>query len=244
MRKTEMTLTARRALTRDVFELRLSGDTSAIVRPGQFVNIALPEKFLRRPISVCDWEEGRLTLICRAAGEGTRALCESPVGTVFDLLTGLGNGYDAQKGGDSPILIGGGVGVPPLYALAKALIARGARPTVALGFNTASDCFYLDEFRALGCPVLLATADGTAGETGFVTALVERTDCSYCFCCGPKPMLRAVYGLPQLTGGQYSFEERMGCGFGACMGCSVRTRSGYKRVCAGGPIFYREEIVW
>lgn len=244
MKQTVMTLTSRRRLTADVFELRFAGDASAVSRPGQFVNIRLPERFLRRPISVCDWEAGSLTLICRVLGAGTRELCGYEPGTEFDMLTGLGNGYDVDASPQRPVLIGGGVGVPPLYGLAKALLAKGITPVSALGFNTAAEQFYVEEFRALGCEVLLATADGSAGEKGLVTALVEKTDCDYCFCCGPTPMLKGVYGLPQLTGGQYSFEERMGCGFGACVGCTVRTTGGPRRVCADGPVFRKEEIVW
>lgn len=244
MKRTVMTLTSRRRLTADIVEMRFTGDTSAISRPGQFVNILLPERFLRRPISVCDWGEGTLTLICRVLGAGTRDLCESAPGTKFDMLTGLGNGYDVEQSPQRPVLIGGGVGVPPLYGLAKALRARGITPVAALGFQTAAARFYVEEFQELGCETLVATADGSAGEKGLVTALVERTGCDYCFCCGPTPMLKGVYALPQLTGGQYSFEERMGCGFGACVGCTIQTSSGPRRVCADGPVFRKEEIVW
>ncbi len=239
-----MTLLAKRPLTADVWELTFAGDTSAIARPGQFVNIAVEGCFLRRPISVCAWCDGQLTLICRAQGAGTRALCDAAPGTAFDMLVGLGNGYDVAKATEKTVLVGGGVGVPPLYALAEALCRRGAPPTVALGFNTAADCFYEEEFQALGCRVLVSTVDGSRGEKGFVTALVEKTDCDYAFCCGPEPMLQAVYNLPQLQGGQFSFEERMGCGFGACMGCTCRTKYGSKRICKDGPVLEKEEIVW
>ncbi len=244
MRQVQMTLTARRRLTRDVSELTFAGDTAAIERPGQFVDIEIPGRFLRRPISVCDWGPDRLVLICRAVGEGTKDLCAAPVGSSFDMLTGLGNGYDLSKAGPRPVLIGGGVGVPPLYGLARRLIERGTVPAVALGFNTASEAFYAEEFRALGCPVSLATVDGSAGERGFVTALIPATGCDYAFCCGPTPMLKAVYALEQLRGGQYSLEERMGCGFGACVGCTIRTKDGPRRVCKDGPVFEREAIAW
>lgn len=244
MNQAILTLAAARPLTRDVYELAFEGDTSAIARPGQFVNIAVTGQFLRRPISVCDWSEGRLLLICRAQGAGTKALCAAPVGTQFDMLMGLGNGYDLEKSTVHPILLGGGVGVPPLYGLAKALIARGIAPTVAMGFGTKAEVFYEEEFRALGCTVLVATVDGSYGQKGFVTQLAEGTGCDYGFCCGPEPMLRAVYALPQLTGGQFSFEERMGCGFGACMGCSCETKYGHKRICKDGPVLCKEEIVW
>ena len=244
MKQTILTLTAKRRLTRSVFELAFSGDTSAIVRPGQFVNIAVAGQFLRRPISVCDWSCGSMTLICRAGGAGTQTLCSAEAGTQFDMLTGLGNGFDVSLATPHPILIGGGVGVPPLYALAKALQARGITPTVALGFGSRSEVFYEEEFRALGCPVLVSTVDGSWGRSGFVTSLVAETGCDYSFCCGPEPMLKAVYGLEQLKGGQYSFEERMGCGFGACMGCTCKTKDGYKRICKDGPVLRKEEIVW
>ncbi len=237
-----MTLTTKRQLTKDVWELTFSGDTAAIARPGQFVNVLVDGCFLRRPISVCDWAEGRLTLICRAQGAGTRRLCAAEPGTAFDVLTGLGNGYDVSRVTEKTVLIGGGVGVPPLYALARALLARGITPTVALGFNTADDVFYADEFAALGCPVRLATVDGSRGTKGFVTDLIGDED--YAFCCGPEPMLRAVWKLPQLRGGQFSFEERMGCGFGACMGCTCETKYGHKRICKDGPVLEKEEIVW
>lgn len=244
MKQTVMILTHRRQLTDDIFELRFEGDSSAVTRPGQFVNILLPERFLRRPISVCDWGEGTLTLICRVLGGGTAGLCHSQTGCRFDMLTGLGNGYDTAASPSRPVLIGGGVGIPPLYGLAKALLAEGKRPVAALGFNSAADLFYVDEFRSLGCETLVATADGSAGVRGLVTDLAGTTGCDYAFCCGPTPMLRAVFALPQLSGGQFSFEERMGCGFGACVGCTVQTAGGPRRVCADGPVFRKEEIVW
>jgi len=245
MNQTVYTLVSTRALTRDVFELTLSGDTSAITRPGQFVDLALDGLFLRRPISVCDWECGRLVLILRTVGEGTRALASAEPGARFDTLSGLGNGYDAATAsGKTPVLIGGGVGVPPLYGLARRMAASGPAPAVALGFNTGGDVFYADEFRALGCEVLLSTVDGSAGDKGFVTDLVRKTDCDYAFCCGPEPMLKAVYALPQISDGQFSFEARMGCGFGACMGCSCKTKYGAKRICKDGPVLKKEEIVW
>lgn len=238
-----MTLTAKKQLTSDVFELTFSGDTSGISAPGQFVNIEISEHFLRRPISVCDYAENSLTLICRAGGSGTRTLCAAAIGTEFDMLTGLGNGYSIEKSTDKPVLIGGGVGVPPLYALAKALLARGITPTVALGFGSKSEVFYEDAFKKLGCEVLVSTVDGSYGSRGFVTDLVRNTNCDYCFCCGPEPMLKAVYAL-SLSGGQYSFEERMGCGFGACVGCTCKTKYGSKRICKDGPVLEQEEIIW
>lgn len=246
MNQTKLILASKRQLTRDVFELKLTGDTSAITNPGQFVNLKIGGLYLRRPISVCDWCDGQLTLICRIVGQGTCALCDAPLGTEFDTLMGLGNGYDTLKSTDHPVLIGGGVGVPPLYALAKRLCAEGFIPTVALGFASKDDCFYEEEFINLGCRVLVSTVDGSYGKSGFVTTMVQEDapECNYVFCCGPEPMLKAVYNLPQLLDGQFSFEERMGCGFGACVGCTCKTKYGYKRICKDGPILCKEEIVW
>ena len=229
------------ALTREVYRMVLTGDTSAITAPGQFVEIALPGKFLRRPISVCDWTENTLTLIYKVVGQGTEQMASLPGGTKLDILTGLGNGYDLTKSGDNPVLVGGGVGVPPLYALCKALLLQGKKPSVVLGFNKESEIFLFDEFRALGVPTFIATADGSVGTKGFVTDVLNTLDYSYFYSCGPMPMFRAMEQVVK-TSGQYSFEERMGCGFGACMGCSIQTKSGAKRVCKDGPVFIREEV--
>ena len=229
------------ALTRDVYRMVLSGDTSAITAPGQFVEIALPGKFLRRPISVCDWAENSLTLIYKVVGHGTEQMAALPAGTRLDVLTGLGNGYDTTLSGENPVLVGGGVGVPPLYALCKKLIAEGKNPRVILGFNKESEIFLAKEFEALGIPTHIATADGSCGTRGFVTDVLKTMDYSYFYSCGPMPMFRAMEAVVT-TSGQYSFEERMGCGFGACMGCSIQTKSGAKRVCKDGPVFLREEV--
>lgn len=229
------------ALTRDVYRMVLSGDTSAITAPGQFVEIALPGKFLRRPISVCDWAENSLTLIYKVVGHGTEQMAALPAGTRLDVLTGLGNGYDTTLSGENPVLVGGGVGVPPLYALCKKLIAEGKTPRVILGFNQESEIFLAKEFEALGIPTHIATADGSVGTKGFVTDVLKTMDYSYFYSCGPMPMFRAMEAVVT-TSGQYSFEERMGCGFGACMGCSIQTKSGAKRVCKDGPVFLREEV--
>ena len=229
------------ALTREVYRMVLTGDTSAITAPGQFVEIALPGKFLRRPISVCDWTENTLTLIYKVVGQGTEQMASLPGGTKLDILTGLGNGYDLTKSGDNPVLVGGGVGVPPLYALCKALLLQGKKPSVVLGFNKESEIFLFDEFRALGVPTFIATADGSVGTKGFVTDVLNTLDYSYFYSCGPMPMFRAMEQVVKASG-QYSFEERMGCGFGACMGCSIQTKSGAKRVCKDGPVFIREEV--
>ena len=230
------------ALTSSVYRMRLTGDTSAITAPGQFVNIKLEGKFLRRPISVCDSIAGELTIVYKVVGAGTAQMAEMPIGEKLDILTGLGNGYDLTLAGDAPLLIGGGVGVPPLYMLAKQLIAEGKDVTVILGFNKADEIFYEKEFAALGAKVIVATADGSYGVKGFVTDVLP-ADYTYFYTCGPEPMLKAVYAATD-TSGQFSFEERMGCGFGACMGCSCKTLTGYKRICREGPVMRKEEILW
>lgn len=245
MLKSLFTMEHARQLTEDTYELVLSGDTSAITAPGQFVNIELPGKFLRRPISICNWTETALLLLVRVVGEGTHDLARCVPGEELDVLSGLGNGFDMSLASDHPILLGGGIGIAPLYGLAQRMLSAGITPTVALGFRTGKDAIYLREFGELGCRLLVATEDGSLGTKGFVTDLAKNVpDCDYAFVCGPTPMLKAVHALPQLRGGQFSFEARMGCGFGACMGCTVETVSGSKRVCKDGPILYKEEIVW
>ncbi len=242
MKQGFFTVCANRPLTKDVWELRLAGDVSAVTGPGQFVNILLDGLYLRRPISVCDRAEDGLTLLYKTVGQGTRQLSEKKAGDRLDLLTGLGNGYDLSDAGRAPLLLGGGVGVPPLYWLAKALIARGCKVSAVLGFNTKDEVFYEQEFRGLGASVTVTTADGSYGKKGFVTdALPENYSSVYT--CGPEPMLRAVRRATEGPA-QFSFEERMGCGFGACMGCSCKTVTGYKRICADGPVLRREEILW
>ncbi len=228
-------------LTEDVMRMVLSGDTSRITSPGQFVNIRLEGFFLRRPISVCDVESDRLTIIYKIVGRGTKAMAEM-TGGELDLLTGLGNGYDTETSGDMPLLIGGGAGVPPMYLLARRLMEQGKKPQVILGFNTASEVFLEEEFRNLGADVTVTTADGSYGIRGFVTDAMDR-EYSYFYACGPQPMLKAVSDASK-TGGQLSFEERMGCGFGACMGCSCETLYGSKRICKDGPVLRKEEIIW
>ena len=230
------------ALTDNVFQMILAGDTSHITNCGQFVNIQLDGMFLRRPISVCDYDENTLTIIYKVVGKGTEAMSAMKSGTKLDLLTGLGNGYDLTLAGDRPVLLGGGVGVPPMYNLAKKLRQAGKTVSVILGFNTAAEIFYEEAFRALGCQVTVTTVDGSYGVKGFVTdALPENY--TYFYTCGPEPMLKAVYRATN-TSGQMSFEERMGCGFGACMGCSCKTITGYKRICKDGPVMKKEEILW
>ncbi len=227
-----------------VYKMTLSGDTSDITATGQFVNIKLDGLYLRRPISVCDYEDGRLTIIYKVVGKGTEYMSALKKGDALDILTGLGNGYYLGLSGDKPLLIGGGVGVPPLYALAKKLISEGKKVSVILGFNSITDVFYEEEFKALGCTVFVTTADGSYGKKGFVTDALENVgEYSYFYTCGPEPMLKAVYNATK-TSGQFSFEERMGCGFGACMGCSCKTKYGSMRICKDGPVLVKEGIVW
>ena len=236
-------ITSNEKIARDIFKMTLAGDTSAITAPGQFVNIKLDGFFLRRPISVCDCVGENLTLIYKTVGRGTEQMSRMKNGDELDLLTGLGNGYNTQTSGDSPLLVGGGVGVPPMYMLCKKLISEGKRVTVVLGFNSKDDVFYENEFRALGADMHIATADGTYGTKGFVTDVIKDMQYTFFYTCGPEPMFRAMHKMMK-TPGQYSFEERMGCGFGACMGCSCKTLTGNKRICKEGPVMESEEIIW
>lgn len=226
-----------------VYKMELSGDTEGLTKSGQFINIKIDGMYLRRPISVCDCEDGVITIIYKVVGKGTEAMSDMKEGTKLDILTDLGNGYDLSKSGDKPLLLGGGVGVPPLYLLAKKLIAEGKNVSVILGFNTKDEAFYEDEFKAIGANVTVTTVDGSYGLKGFVTDAMGEMDYTYFYTCGPEPMLKAIYKTSK-TGGQMSFEERMGCGFGACMGCSCKTITGYKRICKDGPVLEKEEILW
>ena len=230
-------------IAKNTYECVLCGDISDITASGQFVNIQLDGFYLRRPISVCDAEDGKLTLIYKAVGKGTAKMAEMIGGESLDLLTGLGNGYDLSKSGDRPLLIGGGAGVPPMYMLCKKLIAEGKKCSVILGFGSADEVFYEEEFKALGADVLVTTVDGSYGIRGFVTDAFDKVDYTYFYTCGPEPMLKAIYNRSE-TSGQFSFEERMGCGFGACMGCSCETKYGNKRICRDGPVLEKEEIIW
>ena len=242
MKQSMFTIVSNIALTDSVYKMVLQGDTSAITAPGQFVNIKLEGMFLRRPISVCDVEGDRLTIIYKVVGKGTEVMSRMSCGQL-DILTGLGNGYDLTVSGDKPVLLGGGVGVPPMYKLARELIAQGKKVTVILGFNTKNEIFYEEEFKNLGAEVIVTTVDGSCGIRGFVTDALKDIDYTYFYTCGPEPMLKAVYRA-SVTSGQMSFEERMGCGFGACMGCSCKTLTGYKRICKEGPVMRKEEILW
>ena len=242
MKQSIFEILSNEALTESVYKMVLGGDTSAITASGQFVNIQLSGKFLRRPISVCDYDEATLTIVYKVVGQGTEQMAAMKAGEKLDILTGLGNGYDLTVSGGHPVLLGGGVGVPPMYNLAKKLRAEGKAVSVILGFNTASEIFYEEEFKALGCEVSVTTVDGSYGIKGFVTDALP-AGYTYFYTCGPEPMLKAVYRATN-TSGQMSFEERMGCGFGACMGCSCKTLTGYKRICKEGPVMRKEEILW
>ena len=242
MKQTIFTINENTALTDSVYKMTLSGDTEGITC-GQFVNLKLDGLYLRRPISVCDCVGDKLTLVYKVVGKGTEQMSAMKAGESLDVLTGLGNGYDLTPCSDKVCLLGGGVGVPPLYMLAKQLIKAGKSVSVILGFNTKSEVFYEEEFKALGADVTVTTVDGSYGAKGFVTDVLNKIDYTYFYTCGPEPMLRAVYKTSQ-SEGQFSFEERMGCGFGACMGCSCKTITGYKRICKDGPVLRKEEILW
>ena len=243
MKQSIFTIKTNEALTDSVMKMTLVGDTSDITSSGQFVNIKLDGLFLRRPISVCDRVDGELTIIYKVVGKGTEQMKNMQSGEKLDVLTGLGNGYDLAPAGDTPLLIGGGVGVPPMYMLAKELIKQGKKVSVILGFNTKSELFCEEDFKALGADVTVTTVDGSYGIKGFVTDAMKDMDYSYFYTCGPEPMLKAVYNT-SCTSGQFSFEESMGCGFGACMGCSCKTLYGNKRICKDGPVLVKEEIIW
>ncbi|MBQ5753016.1 MAG: dihydroorotate dehydrogenase electron transfer subunit [Alistipes sp.] len=245
MKRVILEVASNRPLTPLVYEMQLTGDTSAVTRPGGFVEISLDGLFLRRPISVCDFDDGRLTLVYKIVGKGTEQMAGLQVGTKIDVLTGLGNGFDTTLCHSHALLVGGGVGVPPLYRLTRNLIAEGKQVSVVLGFNTQAEIFYADEFRKVGAEVIVATADGSQGIKGFVTDAIRQTgiDFDYFYACGPLPMLKALSEATDKPG-ELSLEERMGCGFGICMGCSIQTASGAKRVCKEGPVFKKEDIIW
>lgn len=240
MKRVMLEVAANRKIAAKTFEMKLTGDISDIYFPGQFVNFKLEGLYLRRPISVCDFEGDNLTVIYKTVGRGTEKMSAMRPGETIDTLVGLGNGYRAENAGDKPLLVGGGAGVPPLFALAKRL----DNPTVVMGFNTAGEIFYKEEFEKTGAKVYISTADGSMGTKGFVTDVIKNLgEFSHVYCCGPEPMLKAVYDAT-VCGGEFSFEERMGCGFGACMGCTCKTRYGNKRICKDGPVLSKEEIIW
>ncbi|MBQ4338531.1 MAG: dihydroorotate dehydrogenase electron transfer subunit [Clostridia bacterium] len=239
-----LTVVSNEKIAVNTYKMVLSGCTKEITVPGQFINIALDGFYLRRPISVCDWDENTVTIIYKAVGNGTELMATLKAGAQLDTLMGLGNGFDTSKSGNAPLLIGGGAGVPPMYALAKKLISEGKKPVVILGFNTESEVFFAEEFKALGIETYVSTADGSVGTKGFVTDVIAKLEgYTYFYTCGPEPMLKAIYNATEASG-QLSFEERMGCGFGACMGCSCKTKYGNKRICKDGPVLEKEEIIW
>ena len=249
MKQTILEIQSNEQIAKNVYRMQLCGDTTGIL-PGQFVNIRVQGQFLRRPISVCNVTEakgerleakGMLTIIYKVVGVGTEAMSQLPVGTQLDVLTILGNGYDLTKAGNAPLLVGGGVGVPPMYMLARQLREMGKEVKVILGFNTQDEVFYEDEFRALGCDVTVTTVDGSHGVKGFVTNALDGKQ-SYYYTCGPLPMIKALIQAAG-TNGEVSMEERMGCGFGACMGCTIQTTQGPKRVCKEGPVFAASELL-
>ena len=239
------TILSNEPLTPVVYRMVLEGDTQYITRSGQFINIELEGKFLRRPISVSDYDATTVTIIYKVVGSGTEQMRGMQAGEKLDILTGLGNGFNTENEATSPLLVGGGVGVPPLYNLAKRLLAEGKKPMVILGFNTKSEIFYEEEFKALGVDVYCSTADGSHGVKGFVTDVIREKELKfdYLYTCGPLPMLKALYDATEVDG-EFSFEERMGCGFGACMGCTCKTKYGNKRICKDGPVLKRGEIIW
>ena len=243
MKQSIFEITTNRPLTNNIFKMTLKGDVSEISASGQFVNVLLEGFYLRRPISVCDWNDDEITIIYKVVGKGTEYMAALEAGAELDVLTGLGNGFDVSCSGAEPLLIGGGVGVPPMYGLCKRLVAEGKKVKVVLGFNTKDEIFYEDEFKALGAETVVTTVDGSHGVKGFVTDAMKYMTYTYFYTCGPMPMFKAIEKTA-VGSGEYSFEERMGCGFGACMGCSCKTKYGYKRICKDGPVLKREEIVW
>ena len=243
MKQSIFEIRSNEALTDSIYKMILNGDTSSIIAPGQFINIKLDGFYLRRPISICDYDNETITIIYKVVGEGTEVMSKMNTGDKLDVLCGLGNGFDTTKSMDKPVLIGGGVGVPPMYNLCKKLIAEGKSVTVILGFNKIDEIFYENDFKQLGADVKVTTVDGSYGIKGFVTDALKDIDYSYFYTCGPMPMFKAIESVAA-TSGQYSFEERMGCGFGACMGCSCKTKYGNKRICKEGPVLVREEIIW
>lgn len=243
MKQSIFEVKANTKIAENTYKMVLGGDCSGITASGQFVNIKLDGFFLRRPISVCDYNDNELTLIYKVVGKGTEYMAELGAGEKLDILTGLGNGYDLSKSGNEPVLIGGGAGVPPMYNLCRKLVAEGKKPQVILGFNKVNEVFFENEFKALGAEVTVTTADGSYGMKGFVTDALKNMKYTYIYSCGPEPMLKAIYNTAE-TSGQLSFEERMGCGFGACMGCSCATKYGNKRICKDGPVLEMEEIIW
>ncbi|MBQ8496806.1 MAG: dihydroorotate dehydrogenase electron transfer subunit [Clostridia bacterium] len=230
-------------IAKDIYEMVLGGDTSAITAPGQFINIKIEGFYLRRPISICDWDDKTITILFKTVGAGTYKLSEMKAGEKLDILVGLGNGFDPDACGEKPLLVGGGIGTPPMYGLCKKLLAMGKKPSVILGFASQADVVYEEKFKELGVETRIATVDGSYGTKGFVTNAMDALDYDYFYACGPIPMLHALCDATN-TSGEVSFEERMGCGFGACMGCTCKTKYGNKRICRDGPVLKKEEVIW
>lgn len=243
MKQLIYTIKSNQEIAKNIYKMEVTGSTSAITSPGQFINIKLEGLYLRRPISICDYTKDTITILYKIVGKGTETMSLLKSNDKLDILVGLGNGFDTLKSGDRPILIGGGIGIPPMYNLCKKLILEGKHPKVILGFNSKEEVFYEKEFKDLGVEAFITTVDGSHGIKGFVTDVIEKIEYSYFYTCGPEPMFKAIEKKVN-TSGQYSFEERMGCGFGACMGCSCKTITGYKRICKEGPVLEREEILW
>lgn len=232
-------------LAEKTWRMVLEGDTSLLRAPGRFVNLLLPGKYLRRPISVSDYSDGCLTLLYDVVGDGTKAMSEMEPGTRIPTLTALGNGFNPERECTTPLLLGGGIGCAPLVNLARCLKEAGKTPTVILGFNRKEDVVLEEEFKNMGVRIVVATADGSHGVKGFVTDAMKELGISgdFFYACGPTPMLRALcLGLD--IPGEVSLEARMGCGFGACMCCSVRTKDDAKRICKDGPVFLKDELIW
>ncbi len=243
MQQIDLTITNNKQLTNQVYLMELSGSIEKPLKPGQFINLSISNLYLRRPISVCDYKDNLITIIYKVVGKGTEILSKMESGQIINTLTNLGNGFNVQNDAKKPLLIGGGVGVPPLYFLAKELIKLGKKPNVILGFNNKDEAFFEEEFKQLGIETYITTVDGSKGKKGFVTDILDSIEYDYFYTCGPKPMLKAIYNK-STKDGEFSFEERMGCGFGACMGCSIKTKNGNKRICKEGPVFLKEEIIW
>ena len=244
MERLTLKVTSNRPLAKGIWEMKLSGCTPEC-RPGQFVNLMIGGCYLRRPISVCDWQDSILTLAYKIVGKGTRAMSEMNPGAEIDALAPLGNGFDTSVPCAGALLVGGGIGCAPLFKLSRALRAQGKDVTLVAGFRASDEIYYKEEFEALGVKVLIATEDGSAGVKGFVTDAIryENPSYDYIYACGPMPMMRALCSVTDAPG-QMSLEERMGCGFGICMGCTCKTMTGGKRICKEGPVFPREEIIW
>ena len=242
MRDNRYTVVKNEEIAPGTYYMTIAGDTSQIKDPGQFINIKIDGLYLRRPMSICSYDEESMSIIYKVVGKGTEAMSRMPAGDSFDALSPLGNGFDTEKIPEGALLIGGGAGAMPIYTLAMILRDKGKKPHVIIGFNREEEIFFADEFRDLGVELTIATMDGSVGVKGTVVDAMEKANRPYVCVCGPDPMMKAV--AEHSSGGQFDLGARMACGFGACMGCTVITKSGPKRVCKDGPIFDQEEIIW